>query len=163
MAHPREEVEAAVATYVELRRRIDEGDLDSFGVLADLFTDDAVMVDASWGRLDGRPAIDNWLVDSMVGLLDWHFPIEFTAIEGDHVIIKWTQILPTPKPDGSPATQSAYSHLIYAGGGKFRYEEDMYNMAHVLADIEETGWVPTEPMNIPPANPDRDWSPEPRR
>jgi hypothetical protein len=158
MSFPREEVAATVATYVELRRKIDVGDEDSFGVLADLYTDDAVMIDAAWGRLEGRPAIDNWLVDSMVGLEDWHFPIEFTAIEGDHVIIKWTQVLPTKRADGTPYTQSAYSHLIYAGDGKFSYEEDSYNMMHVLEDLAESKWSPTKPMNIPPPNPDRNWA-----
>jgi hypothetical protein len=159
MPYPREEVEAAVKIYVELRERIDRGDETSFGILADLYTDDAVYVDTAWGRLEGRPAIDEWLVDSMVGLGDWRFPIEFTAIEGDHVIVKWTQILPTMRPDGSPATQSAYSHLIYAGDGKFSYEEDTYNMTHVLEDITLTGWEPTERMNFPPAHPNRDFSP----
>jgi ketosteroid isomerase-like protein len=159
MAHPREEVAATVARYVELRHRIDTGDEESFGVLADLYTDDAVMIDAAWGRLEGRPAIDNWLVDSMVGLEDWHFPIEFTAIEGDHVIIKWTQVLPTTREDGTPYTQSAYSHLIYAGDGKFSYEEDNYNMVHVLEDLSASGWAPTQPMNVPPPNPDRNWAP----
>lgn len=159
MAHPREEVQATVDRYVELRNRIDSGDLDSFGVLADMYTDDAVYVDAAWGRLEGRPAIDEWLVTSMVGLMDWRFPIEFTAIEGDHVIVKWTQILPSRKPDGSECRQSAYSHLIYAGDGKFSYEEDTYNMTHVLEDVAESGWVPTEPMNVPPAKPDRNWAP----
>ncbi len=160
MPHPREEVAGAVARYVELRKKIEQGDETSFGVLADLYTDDAVMIDAAWGRLEGRPAIDEWLVNSMVGLGDWLFPIEFTAIEGDHVIIKWTQIIPATKPDGSPASQSAYSHLIYAGDGKFNYEEDVYNMLHVIEDIEASGWTPTEPMNIPPAHPNRDFSPK---
>ena len=95
----------------------------------------------------------------MVGLLDWRFPIEFTAIEGDHVIVKWTQILPVKRPDGSDYTQSAYSHLIYAGGGKFSYEEDTYNMLHVIEDITTSGWQPTEPMNVPPPDPDRNWAP----
>ena len=161
MAHPREEVEAAVARYVELREKIDVGDENSFGVLADLYTDDAVYVDAAWGRLEGRPAIAEWLVESMVGLDDWRFPIEFTAIEGDHVIVKWTQILPSKNPDGSACTQSAYSHLIYAGDGKFSYEEDTYNMIHVLEVVTASGWSPTVPMNVPPANPDRNWSPQP--
>jgi ketosteroid isomerase-like protein len=158
VAHPREEVAAAVAKYVELRERIDRGDESSFGILADLYADDAVYVDAAWGRLEGRDAIAEWLVESMVGLGDWRFPIEFTAIDGDHVIVKWTQIIPGSRPDGSPAVQSAYSHLIYAGDGKFSYEEDSYNMLHVLEDIELTGWRPTEPMNVPPAKPNRDFS-----
>jgi len=160
MAHPREEVAATVARYVELRERIEAGDAASFGVLADLYTDDAVYVDAAWGRLEGRPAIDEWLEYSMVGLMDWKFPIEFTAIEGDHVIVKWTQIMPASKGDGSPCTQSAYSHLIYAGDGKFSYEEDTYNMVHVLEDIAASGWSPTETMNVPPSNPNRMWAPE---
>jgi ketosteroid isomerase-like protein len=159
MAHPREEVQATVDRYHELRRRIDEGkEADAFGALADFYTDDAVYVDAAWGRIEGRAAIAHWLVHSMVGLADWRFPVEFTAIEGDDVVVKWTQILPTTRPDGSAYSQSGYSRLVYAGDGRFSYEEDTYNMVHVLEDIEASGWQPTEPMNLPPEHPNRDWS-----
>ena len=41
-------------------------------------------------------------------------------------------------------------------------QEDAYNMVHVMEDIKESGWMPTEPMNVPPRHPDRNWSP-PRR
>ena len=71
----------------------------------------------------------------MVGLDDWRFPVEFTAIEGDNVLVKWTQVTPGKKADGSPYTQSGYSHLVYAGDGRFSYEEDCYNMVHVLEDL----------------------------
>ena len=64
-----------------------------------------------------------------------------------------------PRADGTPYAQSAYSRLRYAGDGKFAYEEDTYNMVHVLEDITASGWQPTEPMNVPPERPDRDWSP----
>jgi ketosteroid isomerase-like protein len=142
-----------------LRRRIDEGlEPDGFGSLADFYTDDAVYVDAAWGRVEGKEAIAAWLVDSMVGLGDWTFPVEFTAIEGDDVVVKWTQVLPGRRPDGSRYTQSAFSRLRYAGNGKFSFEEDVYNMVHVLEDLAESGWVPTEPMNLPPERPNRDWS-----
>ncbi len=98
MPYPREEVQATVDRYHELRRRIDEGlEPDAFGVLADFYTEDAVYVDGAWGRLEGRETIARWLVDSMVGMEDWKFPIEFTAIEGDDVVVKWTQILPRHK------------------------------------------------------------------
>ena len=43
----------------------------------------------------------------MVGLGAWKFPVEFTAIEGDDVIVKWTQIIPGTRADGTPYTQSA--------------------------------------------------------
>lgn len=157
--HPREEVQAVVDRYCELRRRIEEGlEPDGFGALADLYTDDAVYVDAAWGRIEGKTAIAHWLEHSMVGLGDWRFPVEFTAIEGDDVVVKWTQIIPGRRSDGRPYTQSAYSRLRYAGDGKFSYEEDLYNMAHVLEDLADSGWRPSEPMNVPPEQPDRNWA-----
>ena len=157
-AVPREEVQTTVDRYHELRNRIDEGlEPDAFGALADFYTEDAVYIDGAWGRVEGREAIANWLVDSMVGMEDWKFPVEFTAIEGDDVVVKWTQIMPRSKPDGTPYRQSGYSRMIYAGDGRFSYEEDTYNMAHVLEDIEASGWRPTQPMNVPPAHPDRNF------
>lgn len=156
--YPRDEVQSALDRYVALRHQIDEGTAPDFGVLADLYTDDAVYYDASWGRLEGKDVIARWLLDSMVGLEDWRFPIEFTAIEGNEVVVKWTQIIPGAKPDGSPYTQSAFSRLIYAGDGKFSYEEDLYNMAHVLDDLAASGWRPKGPMNPPPREINRDWS-----
>ena len=157
--HPRAEVQAAVDRYHELRRRIDEGlEPKGFGALADLYTDDAVYIDAAWGRIEGKAAIAHWLRHSMVGLGDWKFPVEFTAIEGDDVVVKWTQVIPGTHADGTPVTQSGYSRLRYAGDGKFNYEEDVYNMAQVLEDVAASGWRPTEPMNLPPEHPDRDWS-----
>ena len=158
MPFPRSEVSQAVERYHELRRRIDAGEESGFGVLAELYTEDAVYIDGAWGRIEGREAIARWLVDSMVGMEDWLFPIEFTAIDGDNVVVKWTQILPVKRADGTPYTQSGYSRLIYAGDGRFSYEEDVYNMVHVLDDIAESGWQPTEAMNFPPQHPNRDWS-----
>ena len=159
-SHPREEVQEAVDRYHQRRARIDQGlEPNGFGALADFYTDDAVYVDAAWGRIEGKPAIAHWLENSMVGLMDWQFPVEFTAIEGNDVVVKWTQIIPGARPDGSPYTQSAYSRLRYAGLGRFDYQEDTYNMVHVLEDIAESGWMPTEPMNVPPANPVRNWQP----
>jgi len=89
MPFPREEVQATVDRYHELRRRIDEGlEPDAFGALAGFYTEDAVYVDGAWGRIEGRENIAHWLVDSMLGMEDWKFPIEFTAIEGNDVVVK---------------------------------------------------------------------------
>lgn len=160
MSHREDEVRETVDRYHGTRDRIEQGlEPDNFGALAGFYTEDAVYVDAAWGRIEGRAAIARWLVDSMVGLGDWQFPVEFTAVEGDHVVVKWSQILPVARPDGRPYSQSGYSHLIYAGDGRFSYEEDVYNMAHVLEDLAASGWQPTEPMNLPPEHPNRDWSP----
>jgi limonene-1,2-epoxide hydrolase len=159
MAFPREEIQATVDRYVALRRRIDAGEEPGFAVLARFYTDDVVYVDAAWGRVQGLDEVTRWLDESMVGIVGWKFPIEFTAIEGNDVIVKWTQVIPGSRADGRPFTQSAYSRLIYAGDGKFSYEEDTYNMVHVLEDIAESGWAPDGPMNVPPEHPDRRFDP----
>ena len=157
-SHPPEEVHEAARRYCEIRARIEEGlEPAAFGALADLYTDDAVYVDAAWGRIEGREAIAHWLEHSMVGLGDWRFPVEFVAVAGDDVVVKWTQVIPGTRPDGSGFTQSGYSRLRYAGAGKFSYEEDVYNMVQVLEDLAESGWKPAEPMNLPPEHPVRDW------
>ena len=87
-----------------------------------------------------RDAIREFLVDSMVVLEDWSFPIEFTAIDGDTVVIKWWQQLPGTRPDGTRYQQSGISTLVYAGDGKFSYEEDLLNMTHVMHDVGESGF-----------------------
>jgi hypothetical protein len=155
MSHPREEVEKAVARYVEVREAIDAGKL-TWTDLMPLFTDDVVFIDPAWGRIEGMDAFGTFLVESMAGLDDWKFPVEFTAIDGDNVIIKWTEVF--PKADGTSVSQSGFSRLIYAGDGKFRYEEDLLNMVHVLDDIANSGWRPTGHMNVPPEHPNRDVS-----
>ena len=32
--------------------------------------------------------------------------------------------------------------MVYAGDGKFRYQEDLLNMVHVLEDLKASGWRP---------------------
>ncbi|MBV9041944.1 MAG: nuclear transport factor 2 family protein [Acidimicrobiia bacterium] len=155
MSHPREEIEETIARYIAVREEIDAGN-GTWTDLLQFFTDDIVYIDPAWGRVEGIDNVRTFMVDSMAGLDDWTFPIEFTAIEGDDVVVKWTEVI--PKPDGTSATQSAFSRLIYAGDGKFSYEEDLLNMVHVLDDIANSGWKPTGPMNMPPKHPNRDVS-----
>ena len=157
MSHPREEVQAAVDAYVEARAAIEAGD-KTWIDLAPFFTDDAVFIDPAWGRVEGIEGIREFFVESMLGLEDWSFPVEFTAIEGDTVVIKWTQILPGSRPDGTKWTQSGISTLQYAGEGRFSYEEDLLNMTHVLEDLKASRWRPEGDFNAPPADPDRNFS-----
>ena len=160
-AHPRDEVEAAVAAYRALRQRIEDGDA-TWVDLAEVFTDDAVYIDPAWGRIEGIEEIRAFLVESMTGLEDWSFPVEYTAVEGDTVVVKLTQVLPGIRPDGGRWTQSGYSTLRYAGAGRFDYEEDLLNMAHVLEDLAASGWTPPDGFALPPARPDRDVTYPPR-
>jgi hypothetical protein len=149
VAHSREEIETTVKDYVATREAIERGE-KTWIDLAPFFTDDAIYIDPAWGRVQGLDAIREFLVDSMRGLEDWKFPIELVAITGDDVIVKWGQILP------SGHRQSGYSNLVYAGDGKFSYDEDVLNMAHVLEDLQTSGWRPGPGFASPPANPNRD-------
>jgi ketosteroid isomerase-like protein len=154
MSHPIDEVRATVDAYLDLRARIEAGDA-AWPDLADLFTDDVVYIDPAWGRIQGVEEVRAFMDESMRGLEDWNFPVEYTAIDGDTVVVKWTQQLPGTRPDGTRYEQSGYSTLVYAGDGRFSYEEDLLNMAHVLEDLKASGWTPGEGFQMPPATPDR--------
>ena len=148
---PREEIEATLAEYIALRAEID-AKRGKWSDLARFFTDDAVFIDPAHGRVEGLAAITEFLDASMVGLDDWLFPIEFTAVSGNDVAVKWLQVLPNGKQ------QSGWSRMVYAGDGKFRYEEDQLNMVHVLEDMKTMHWRPTDGFLPPPAAPNRDFS-----
>lgn len=159
--HDEAEVRAAAEHYVQVRGRIDRGEADWSEMIA-LFTDDAVFVDPAWGRAEGKAAITELFDTAMPGV-DFHFPIDFWAVTGDWVMVKWRQVLPATRPDGRPWQQPAVSTLLYAGDGKFRYEEDLLNMAHAVEDIVASGWLPGEGFTPPPETVDRNFDPEPTR
>ena len=91
-----------MARYSKVRENIDNGD-GTWRDLAQFFTDDAVFIDPAWGRVEGLDEMKATVFgDAMVGLEDWKFPIEFYAIDGDNVVVKWKQILPGARDDGRP-------------------------------------------------------------
>ena len=158
MAHQPEEVRAAIERYIAVRDDINAGK-GTWRDLAQFFTDDAIFIDPAWGRVQGIEEMKRTVFgEAMEGLEDWQFPTEFYAIDGDNVIVKWQQILPGQRADGSRYKQSGYSTLIYAGDGKFCYEEDVLNMTHFFEDMRESGWKPPPEMGMPPRDPNRDFS-----
>jgi hypothetical protein len=118
-----------------------------------------VYIDPAWGRIEGIDEMRRILLgDAMAGLESWTFPIDLVAIEGDHVVIKWRQVI--PGADGGEFVQSGCSTLLYAGGGRFRYCEDLMNMAHVMEDFVASGFrfpAGSSP-HAPPEAPNRDFS-----
>jgi ketosteroid isomerase-like protein len=157
MAYPRDEIAAAIERYIEVRDEINAGERP-WRDLAQFFTDDAVFIDPAWGRVEG---VDEMLRtvfgDAMVGLEGWKFPTEFYAIESDNVVVKWKQILPGRRDDGRPYEQSGVSTLIYAGEGKFCYEEDLLNMVHVFEDMRASNFK-APAVAVPPKDVNRDFS-----
>jgi ketosteroid isomerase-like protein len=156
--YSRDEIAATVDRYIAVRDEINAGN-GTWQDLAQFFTDDAIFIDPAWGRVQGIDEMKRTVFgEAMAGLEDWDFPTEFYAITGNNVIVKWQQVLPGKKPDGSPFVQSGYSTLIYAGNGKFSYEEDQLNMKHVFEDLAASGWRPPPEMGMPPKEPNRDFS-----
>jgi ketosteroid isomerase-like protein len=158
MTHGEGEVRAAVERYISVRDDINAGK-GTWRDLAQFFTDDAVFIDPAWGRVEGIEEMKATVFgEAMVGLEEWSFPTEFFVIDGDTVVIKWSQVLPGRRDDGTAYAQSGYSTLVYAGDGKFRYEEDLLNMVHVFEDMKASGFrVPPE-MGLPQKHPNRDFS-----
>jgi len=69
-----DEARAAYRRYVEAREKVHRSEA-RWSVLAEqFFTEDAVFVDPAWGRTEGRPAIAQFLDESMAGLDSWTFP-----------------------------------------------------------------------------------------
>ena len=147
--HPRAEVEAAVEAYLDHRAKADRGEEPWDGVAA-FFTDDAVFVDAAWGRVEGPAAIGELMTTAMDGLEGFHYPTDVVAISDDDVLIAWRQVVEGLQLRGGPFQHTGVSILRYAGDGKFSFEEDLMNVALVGADLLASGWEPGEGFTPPP-------------
>ena len=152
---PREEIEATVAEYHAERENIRAGK-GWWTDLARFFTDDAVYIDPAWGRVEGLDNIREFFNESMLGLEDWTFPITAVGYDANIVLVKWTQIFKNAA--GTEFAQSGLSTMRYAGNGKFDYDEDILNMAHVNEDMRASEWRPAANFTFPPRNPNRNWS-----
>ncbi|MFP8880481.1 MAG: nuclear transport factor 2 family protein [Myxococcota bacterium] len=150
----REEVIETYERYVEARHRVESGEL-GWDALAAFFSDDAVFIDPAWGRVEGIDEIRKFLAESMQGLDDWDFPHLWTMVDGNRLLARWTNRLPGSRPDGSRYEAPGYSLMIYAGDGKFSYEEDLLNMTHIGELMRDSGWKPKVAMNVPPRQPIR--------
>lgn len=149
-----EEARAAYRRYVATRERVHAGEV-GWDALAAFFTDDAVFIDPAWGRVEGRPAIEAFMQESMAGLDDWTFPELWTVVEGDRVVSAWMNRLGGQRDDGTFYETMGVSVLTYAGDGRFSSEHDLLNMGHVFELVGESGWVPGPGFNAPPEHPVR--------
>jgi len=149
-----EEVRAAHDRYLAVRGQAERGEV-RWSELARFFTDDATFIDPAWGRVEGTAAIREFLDDSMTGLEGWSFPQDFYLVDGDRIVTRWMNRLPGQRDDGSYYEAPGISLILYAGDGKFRYEEDLLNMVHVMELIRESGWKPGPGAKPPPHPPRR--------
>ena len=145
--------------YVEQRELCVTGE-QPWSTIGTWFTEDAVLIDPAWGRVEGRHEIARFMDYSMAGFRGWTFPEEWIMVNGDRLVTFWWNRLENTRPDGTPFQAPGFSLLHHAGGGLFDYELDVLNIAEIGELIVESGWKPdTSDMPHPPTKPNRNVTP----
>ena len=151
-----EEARAAYGNFIATRERIDAGELE-WSAMGDLYTDDVIFVDPGWGRIEGRDNVVEFLTKAMSGLSDWVTPEQWVMVDGPRVVAHWEQVV-GQREDGGDWKVPGMSVLYYAGDGKFCYEMDLLNIAHLGEVLDDAKWSPTAEMNFPHMPVDRNWA-----
>lgn len=120
-AYTRDELERAFASFLDMQKAQD------WNAYCDVFTDDAVYVEHALGTFEGRDAIRAWLVPVMEPLVGWEYPTLWTAYGDDFVVFGWGNAMPAPTGDENRYSFNGVTKLDYAGGNKWRRQEDTYN------------------------------------
>jgi hypothetical protein len=98
---------------------------------ADQFTDDALYLEHLYGRFEGREAIREWITSTMTVFPNdqfTYFPIEWAVFDEERGwIVCEVQNRLNDLGDGKVYQASNFTRLVYAGDGRWSYEEDIYN------------------------------------
>ncbi len=135
---PRAELDQAFTDYQKsASQATSTGD---WNVWADLFTEDAEYVEHLYGTLHGREAIRAWITETMStypGNAMVDFPIGWSVLDEERGWIV-CQVWNTMADPGDGSVHQAYNVTLlkYAGGGRWSYEEDIYNPAHFATMIK---------------------------
>ncbi|HKY15303.1 MAG TPA: nuclear transport factor 2 family protein [Microthrixaceae bacterium] len=137
----RAEIEAAFDRYqAAALKGGTTGDWDDW---VDCFTEDCTYNEHMYGVMGGREAIRTWIhkvmVETYPGNEMPHFPIDWYVVDEERgwIVCKvWNRM----RDPGDGSLHQAYNLTIlhYAGGGRFSYEEDIYNPHHFGVMIK--GW-----------------------
>jgi ketosteroid isomerase-like protein len=137
----REELERAHQNYADTAARCARsGDWRAW---ADLFTDDAVYLEHTFGEFHGRDEIYDWISRTMAA---WpnaamtSFPHAWCVCDEERGwwICRIENRMKDPG-DGSVHQAHNLTVLHYAGDGRFSYEEDAYNPAAFAPMLQ--GWL----------------------
>lgn len=134
----RTELEQAFAGYQQAAA--EAASTGDWNVWADLFTEDAEYVEHLYGTMHGREAIRAWITETMSsypGNAMVDFPVGWSILDEDRgwfVCQVWNRM--ADPGDGSVHQAYNVTLLKYAGGGRWSYEEDIYNPAHFGAMLK---------------------------
>jgi hypothetical protein len=128
----RAELEDAFDLY--RRTALEAGTSGNWNPWADLFTEDATYVEHLFGTFGGREAIRRWITKTMAMSPNHemkYYPVEWYVIDEERgwvVAQIWNRMV--DPGDGSCHQSYNFTLLKYAGGGKWSFEEDVYNPKH---------------------------------
>jgi len=137
MGWSRDEIEGEFGLYRErAARAAASGDWRQW---SEQFTEDATYVEHHFGEMHGRAAIHEWIQSTMD---EWpncemtSFPVDWYVIDEDRgwVVFQVQNRMGDPG-DGSVWQDHNISILHYAGDGRWRYEEDVYNPTRMGAMV----------------------------
>ena len=125
----RDEMETAFLNYQKVAAGAAEsGDWRPW---ADLFTEDATYVEHYYGEMRGREQIYRWITETMRTPPNndmTSFPIDWYVIdEARGWVVCCVLNRMRDVGDGRVHQAGNWTLLKYAGGGRWSYEEDMYN------------------------------------
>ncbi|OBA55808.1 polyketide cyclase [Nocardia sp. 852002-20019_SCH5090214] len=117
----RSEVEAAFHNYVMTGLVYED-----WQVWANLFTDDAVYTDHYYGRFTGPGEIVRFLEGTMGAAPQVYSPLKWYLIDGGRVVYEIVNRADNPEPGAAPIDFPSLQIIEYAGGGRWRSEEDIW-------------------------------------
>jgi uncharacterized protein (TIGR02246 family) len=112
-----------------------------YNAFANLFTEDCLYVEHTFGVMNGREAVRDWIVPLMTGFPnnqmvryshDW---VLFDEENGRVVFSARTHM--ADPGDGKSYTATNWTMIDYAGNGLFSREEDIYNPGIFIKLIED--------------------------
>lgn len=150
----RQQLEEAHRTYNEAHRKASEA--GDWTIWASIFAEDAEYVEHAFGEFHGRKEIEKWIVEVMAPFPHMTFPQEWYCIdeENDAIVCCVQNTMPALPGSSETFAYPNWTRVIYAGGGKFSYEEDIYNYARdakrvIVAWLKAGGKFATPPTLKP--------------
>lgn len=129
----REETEAAYRKHLVAKGNYS----GSWDALTDNFAEDASYYDVVYGWMHGRDAIRTFLKDSMKGIEDWSFPVQWEVITEGRVVAHWLNRLPGGRPDGTFYEFPGMSAITYDSRGQISQQMDIYSVLAAVKVIME--------------------------
>ncbi len=150
----RKQLQEALSIYNEAHQKASEtGD---WSIWAAIFTDDAEYIEHAYGEFHGRKEIEKWIKDVMAPFPHMTFPQDWCVFDEEHdaIIFCVQNTLAHPTDPSRKFSFPNWTRVIYAGNGKFSYEEDIYNPARdtgraIIQWLKAGGKFKTEPKLKP--------------